>query len=83
MIFSPKKQIYQQRAKNQNAVYVAQMDLRYDLTEFWAKMSDEREEQIFIKLTLPKGTKKQCSEWLRNKGITKKYLFPEENDWIT
>ena len=36
LVFYPKKQLTQKRAKNQDPVYLAQMDLRVDLSEVWA-----------------------------------------------
>jgi len=78
LVFHPRDQILQQRAKNQDAVYIAQMDLRYDLTELWVKMMENNEEDLFfIKLALPSGTLNECSGWLNKEGITRKWLFPD------
>ncbi len=76
LIFHPKKQIKQQRANNQQAVYIAQMELRYDLAEMWAAQ-EKKDEYIFIKLILPAGTQEDCSEYLLNKGITQAWIFPD------
>ena len=79
LVFHPRDQILQQRAKNQDAVYIAQMDLRYDLTELWVKMMEGNEEDLFfIKLALPSGTVNECSGWLNKEGITREWLFPDQ-----
>src|SRR5258708_38685639 len=59
LIFHPKKQIAQKRATNQAAVYVAQMDLRVDLSEVWDNLQDHQAEKILIKLVLPAGTEQE------------------------
>jgi len=76
LMFSPKKQIKQQRANNQQAVYIAQMELRYDLAEMWAAQ-EKQDEYIFIKLILPAGTQEYCSAYLLKKGITEAWIFPD------
>jgi FRG domain len=78
LIFHPKKQLTQKRAANQQPVYVAQMDLRVDLSEVWDHLQgQERSESIFVKLVLPDGTYEPCSQYLITKGITREFLFPE------
>jgi len=77
LIFNPEKQRYHQQALNQKAVYIAQMDLRYDLAQFWNDKENENpDEIIYIKLILPNGTQQECTKYLLNKGITETYLFP-------
>ena len=76
LIFSPKKQIKQERANNQQAVYIAQMELRYDLAEMWSAQ-EKKDERIFIKLILPAGTEKDCGAYLEKKAITEKLIFPD------
>lgn len=78
LIFHPKKQLIQKRAVNQQPVYVAQMDLRVDLSEVWDNLQGhDRSESIFVKLILPDGTYEPCSQYLTAKGITREFLFPE------
>ena len=77
LIFHPKKQLVQKRAVNQQPVYIAQMDLRVDLSEVWDNLQINREERILIKLVLPSGTETECARYLNNKGITKDFLFPD------
>src|SRR5947208_5799922 len=55
LVFYPKKQLTQKRAKNQDPVYLAQMDLRIDLSEVWGNLK-EPDERVFTKLVLPAGT---------------------------
>jgi len=78
LMFHPKKQIAQKRATNQDAVYMAQMDLRVDLSEVWDHLQErKRSESIFVKLVLPAGTYADCFQYLTRNGITKEFLFPE------
>jgi hypothetical protein len=78
LIFHPKKQLTQKRAANQQPVYVAQMDLRVDLSEVWDNLQEhKRPDAIFVKLVLPAGTYDDCFQYLIRKGITKEFLFPE------
>lgn len=76
LVFCPKKQIACERARNQDAVYVAQMDLRYDLAEIWSKMP-ENGGQVFLKLILPRGTTKECSAWLKKNGMLERFIYPD------
>ena len=79
LVFYPHKQIAYQRAKNQEAIYVAQMDLRFDLAEFWSHMEIELQEneKIFIKLVFPSGTSNKCDEWLLAQNIDKSFIYPD------
>ena len=79
LIFHPKKQIAQKRAANQDAIYMAQMDLRVDLSEVWDNLHTQKGngDAIFYKLILPSGTTGEFHEYLMNKGITESFLFPE------
>lgn len=75
----PEKQIAYQKARNQNAIYVAQMDLRFDLSEIWMRNEYELEEdeRIFIKLILPRGTFNKCNEWLLENNIDRSFIYPD------
>ncbi len=77
LLFYPSKQILCQRANNQDVIYWAQMDLRYDLEDIWKlQEKDKNEEQyIFIKLILPYESQKECAEYLMAQKITHSYLF--------
>ena len=77
LIFHPKKQIAQKRATNQAAVYVAQMDLRVDLSEVWDNLQNDEAEKILIKVVLPAGTEQECTNYLNKKGIIKEFIFPD------
>ncbi len=78
LIFYPEKQIHQERAKNQEVVYLAQIDLRYDLADMWKHQESWiDDEHIFIKLVLPHGTQDDCNKYLLDKGITESWIFPE------
>lgn len=78
LLFSPSKQIAYQRAKNQQAIYFAQMELRLDLLELWRMQEQEMDgEVIAIKLVLPKGSQEECASYLASKGINKSFVYPD------
>jgi len=78
LLFSPNKQIKNQRPKNQQAVYFAQMDLRYDLAEMWQMYEKEyNKETILIKLVLPADTEELVQEHLREQGIDDGFIYPD------
>ena len=79
LLFSPPKQIKSQRAKNQQAVYFAQMDLRYDLETIWRLREKELEnETIVVKLVLPAGSEAATRAFLAEKKINSAFLFPDK-----
>lgn len=82
LVFSPRKQIACERANNQDAIYIAQMDLRCDLTEVWRRLENERQnnEAVLLKLILPRGSVGECSEWLETAGINKAFVFPDNHN---
>ncbi|GAI45671.1 unnamed protein product, partial [marine sediment metagenome] len=61
-------------------VYVAQMDLRFDLAEIWMHKEQKikEEEKIFIKLILPRGTSDKCNKWLSENNIDKNFIYPDK-----
>jgi hypothetical protein len=78
LLFSPPKQILNHRAKNQQAVYFAQMDLRYDMEYIWRRREAELAgETISIKLVLPGGSEEAASEYLATKEITRDFVYPD------
>lgn len=81
LLFYPQKQIFCKRAKNQQAVYFAQMDLRYDLEAQWRLREKEiGDEKIFVKLVLPSGFGKEVEQYLLLRGITNSFIYPNENN---
>jgi len=84
LLFYPPKQILSIQANRQDAIYWAQMDLRYDLENIWKlKEKDKKEDEyIFIKLILPDRTQKECEDYLNSQSppITHCHLFPEERN---
>lgn len=77
LMFHPSHQILNQRAKNQQAIYFAQMELRVDMEIIWRMKEKElRDETIFIKLILPSGTESQVQEYLSRKRLTADFLYP-------
>ncbi len=77
LIFDPPMKIPDNRAIRQQAIYIAQMDLRFDLASIWIEQEiDNPGEQIIAKLILPNGTQEESNTYLRSKGITNNWLFP-------
>jgi hypothetical protein len=76
LLFYPKKQLAHNRAKNQDPVYIAQMDLRVDLSEVWANFENP-DERIFIKLVLPAGTDGEFAQYLEDRGLNRDFIFPD------
>lgn len=81
LLFCPHKQIAYQRAKNQDAVYVAQMDLRFTLAESWNlyRRVNRCEDLIFLKLILPADSIMECTTWLNARGITESFIYPDKS----
>lgn len=83
LLFCPPRQIKNPRARNQQAVYFAQMDLRYDLETIWrlreAEVSDET---ILIKLVLPAGSEVDTANYLFEKKIVKEFIYPDTPDGV-
>lgn len=79
LLFCPPKQIKSVRARNQQAVYFAQMDLRYDLETIWKLREAElTNETIIIKLVLPAGSNVATKEYLDAKEIKSEFIYPDE-----
>lgn len=78
LLFSPKGQIAYQRAKNQQAVYFAQMDLRLDLMEHWRLQEKANPgETIAVKLVLPPGSEQDCNTYLGSRGVNSALIYPD------
>jgi hypothetical protein len=78
LMFSPPKQVLNQRAKNQQAVYFAQMDLRYDLDSIWKfREAGQPGNRISIKLILPAGTEAEARNYLERRGTTRDFIYPD------
>jgi hypothetical protein len=82
LLFHPDPQMPNLRAQRQQAEYIAQMDLRFDLASQWVSQENENGagDQIFVKLILPNGTQEECSRYLTRKGITESWLSPDEHE---
>ena len=77
LLFYPPVQDLIPRANNQDVVYWAQVDLRYDLEYIWKLQENDADEEqyIFIKLILPLESQKECAKYLISQQITHNYLF--------
>lgn len=80
LIFHPPVKNPSVRASRQQAVYIAQMDLRFDLASIWEHQENDENAngQIFIKLILPNGTQHECSSYLMKMGMIDSWLFPND-----
>ena len=78
LLFLPKGQIAYQRAKNQQAVYFAQMDLRLDLLEHWRLQERANSgETIAVKLVVPPGSEQDCNAFLGSRGVNSAFIYPD------
>lgn len=78
LLFSPPKQIANQRAKNQQAVYFAQMELRLDMLETWRLQEPSMpDESIILKIVLPSGSEAGLSKYLSEKNINDSFIYPD------
>jgi len=77
LLFYPEVQKLCQRTNNQDAIYWAQMDLRYDLEYMWKlqEKNSNKTDYIFIKLVLPYESRDECAKYLIAQGITHSNLF--------
>jgi hypothetical protein len=80
LVFCPKNQIACLRSKNQDAIYLAQMDLRCDLEEIWKQFEIEQKIDggVVLKLVLPKDTNDECTKWLGEHGIDQRFIYPDK-----
>lgn len=81
LLFSPPRQIANQRAKNQQAVYFAQMELRMDMLALW-RMQEDRDpsETIVVKLVLPAHTEVNFARYLSEKGMDNAFIYPDRQE---
>lgn len=78
LLFSPPKQILNQRAKNQQAVYFAQMEMRVDMLEIWRQIeAGTSSETICVKIVLPKGTGSEAQAYLGSQGVDRNFIYPD------
>ena len=78
LLFFPPKQIFNQRAKNQQAVYFSQMEMRVDMLEIWRQAeSNAPDETICIKVVLPKNSESEAQQYLDNQKIDRKFIYPD------
>jgi hypothetical protein len=76
LLFCPPKQIHDQRARDQQAIYVAQMELRLDLERHWRMIEKTNPpEIILVKLVLPVDTEKETRKYLIGKGISESFCL--------
>ncbi|WP_141397534.1 FRG domain-containing protein [Polaromonas sp. AER18D-145] len=79
LLFSPPKQIANERARNQQAVYFAQMELRLDMLESWRLLeSSKDDDSIILKIVLPRGTEGDLRKYLEAKSITEPFVYPDK-----
>lgn len=77
LLFSPERQIAYQRAKNQQARYFSQMDMRYDLESIWRKRESELQGQtVLVKVVLAAESVDEANEYLQANGISRDFVYP-------
>jgi len=76
LLFHPKNQILQ--AKNQDPIYIAQMDFRYDLAAIWADYENRQEKKVYVKLILPGEAKLEALNYLKARNIDENYVFQSD-----
>lgn len=80
-ILYPRIQIVQECANNQDSIYIAQLDYRYDLADIWVNQESRlNNRQLFINLILPDGTQGDCAQYLQSKGITRQFIYNKYKD---
>lgn len=78
LLFSPPRQIANQRAKNQQTVYFAQMELRMDMLELWRMQEDGNPGgTVVVKLVLPGGSETDLTQYLFEKRIDNAFIYPD------
>ncbi|MCA9498236.1 MAG: hypothetical protein KC588_03485 [Nitrospira sp.] len=77
LIFHPTTQIIQSRSKNQDPIYIAQMDFRYDLADKWISYENQYKKKVFIKLILPEDMKGKAAQYLESKNVVEESVYPE------
>lgn len=77
VLFSPPIQLAYLRAKNQQAVYFAQMDLRYELEHIWHALEKRTDQSVFMKLILPVDTNTGVEKYLHDRGIHHDFVYPD------
>ncbi len=65
------------KPKHQEAVYIAQMDFRFDLGMCWDIAREKKGVQAYVKMILPSGTQQEVQDYLKSFGIDRDYLFPQ------
>lgn len=78
LLFSPERQILNARPKNQQVVYVAQMDLRYDLEQIWRSCEEDYGRSILVKIILPQNSIEPIADYLASKGVNDDFIFPDK-----
>jgi len=76
IIFHPMKIIKDQRAHNQKAIYIAQMDFRCDLVTAWKRYEKETGRHVITKIIIPSTLKNICKNYLITQGIDDNYIYP-------
>jgi len=79
LLIQPPKHIANPRPQNQEVVYFAQMDMRYDLEAIWQQYSRENGgKRIILKIIMPLNLTSEICAYLSDKGIDQKYIYPDQ-----
>lgn len=79
LLIQPPQHIANPRPQNQEVVYFAQMDMRYDLESIWHQYSRENGgNRIILKIIMPLNLSSEICAYLTGKGIDQKYIYPDQ-----
>ncbi len=74
------KKYLRKRQENQEAVYFAQVDIRYGLETMWERYSSENDgDQIILKMILPSTLIEEIDSYLHKKDINEDYIYPDQS----
>lgn len=76
LLVQPGRHIANPRPANQQAVYFAQIDLRYDLEWIWRYYEKDAVEKVVLKIELPETTVEEIDRYLKQKGIDSDFIYP-------
>tara|TARA_R110000787_G_scaffold230745_1_gene338230 strand:+ start:111 stop:968 length:858 start_codon:yes stop_codon:yes gene_type:complete len=80
LLIQPPKHISNPRPNNQQAIYFAQMDMRYDLELIWNQYSKIKgSSPVVLKIELPLSLMPEIASHLSGKGMDKQFIYPDES----
>lgn len=77
LLVQPGRHIANPRPRNQEAVYFAQMDMRYDLERIWRRYERDSDNKVILKIVIPKDAKGGIEKYLLDKSIDSQFIYPD------